>query len=361
MKYNNKSISETKIKQVFLILLITVLLGLMAYHLSLFIPSLLGALTLYIVSRDFNFYLQEKKNWSPFWASIFIIVVSVVVLIIPVYLLVDMLVAKLGDSQAYMDKFNAFLEKIRSFILGETGFDVLSQENLDKLKDSAAKISTTAVSGTLNTLTIVLSMFFMLFFMLEKPRFFEQLVKSAMPLKRANINKIGDKFRKLVVANAVGIPVVALGQGLVGLIGYLIFGAPSPVLLFALTSVTSMIPIVGAAIVYVPVAIFMIAEGNMFGGIGVLIYSLVIVGVTDNVLRFTLLKKLEDIHPLNTVFGIIMGMNLFGFMGLVFGPILVSMTVLLIQVYRDEFSDDDSNELIMPEPKEIEKKIDLTI
>jgi len=59
-------------------------------------------------------------------------------------------------------------------------------------------------------------------------------------------------------------------------------------------------------------------------------------------LRFTLLKKLEDIHPLITVFGIILGMNLFGFMGLIFGPILMSITVMLIQVYRDEFSDADA-------------------
>ena len=117
----------------------------------------------------------------------------------------------------------------------------------------------------------------------------------------------------MVIANAIGIPVVALGQGIAGLIGYIIFGAPSPVLLFALTFVTSMIPIVGAAIVYVPICIFMIAEGQTGAGIGLAIYCLVVVGLTDNLLRFTLLKKLEDIHPLNTVFGIIAGMNIFGF------------------------------------------------
>ena len=131
-------------------------------------------------------------------------------------------------------------------------------------------------------------------------------------------------------------------------------------LLFALTAVASMIPIVGAAIVYVPVCIFMIAEGNVGPGIGLAVYCLIVVGLTDNLLRFSLLKKLENIHPLITVFGIIMGMNLFGFMGLIFGPILISITILLIQVYRDEFSDDE-NELILPEPKEIEEKIDLSI
>ena len=164
----------------------------------------------------------------------------------------------------------------------------------------------------------------------------------------------------MVIANAIGIPVVAVGQGLIALIGYFIFGAPSAVLLFALTAVASMIPIVGAAIVYVPVCIFMIAEGNTGAGIGLAIYCLVVVGLTDNLLRFTLLKKLEDIHPLNTVFGIILGLNIFGFMGLIFGPILISITILLIQVYRDEFADED-RELILPESQEIEKKIDLSM
>ncbi len=146
----------------------------------------------------------------------------------------------------------------------------------------------------------------------------------------------------MIIANAIGIPVVAFGQGLAALVGYLIFGAPSVILLFALTTIASMIPIVGGALIYVPVALFMIAEGDTVSGVGLAIYCLVVVGLIDNVLRFTLLKKLEDIHPLNTVFGIILGMNLFGFMGLVFGPILVSVTLLLIQIYRDEFSDEDN-------------------
>ena len=355
-----QQISAVKIKQVFLLLLICSLIALIVYNLALFIPSVLGALTLYVVCRNLNFYLQEEREWKSPWAAAAIIILCLIVLIIPVYLLGDMIVERLGDSKSYMEKFNVFLNKIHDYVFSKTRIDLLSKDNLEGIKNSAAKFSTSALSGTFNTLSVVASMFFMLYFMLEKPRVFERVVANAAPLKRANINLIGEKFRKLVMANAVGIPVVALGQGIVALIGYLIFGAPSPMLLFALTAVASMIPIVGAAIVYVPVGIFMIAEGSTGQGVGVLIYCLVAVGLTDNVLRFTLLKKLENIHPLNTVFGIIMGMNLFGFMGLIFGPILVSMTVLLIQVYRDEFSTDE-NELILPEPKEIEEKIDLSI
>lgn len=357
---NKLSIPEEKIKQIFLLLIITALVILIIFNLKMFIPSLLGAITLYVISRKYNLYLQEEKNWKPWAASMVIMLATLVVLILPIYLIADLLIAKLGNADVYLAKFNAFLDKIHDFVFQKFNVDILSKENLNSVKTRAAKLSTNLLSGTFNTLTVVLSMYFMLYFMLEKPRLFERLLQSAAPLKKSNTLLLGEKIRKMVVANAIGIPVVAFGQGIVALIGYFIFGAPSPVLLFALTAVASMIPIVGAAIVYVPVCVFMIAENNLGGGLGLAAYCLIAVGLTDNLLRFTLLKRLENIHPLNTVFGIIMGMNIFGFMGLIFGPILVSITALLIQVYRDEFSDDDTPELELPE-NEIEEKINLIL
>ena len=360
MQNLKEQISDTKIKQIFLLTVILTLVGLVCYNLAMFVPAVLGAVTLYIVSRKYNLYLQETRNWKPWIASLVIIVGTLLVLILPIYFLVDVLVTKLGNVEVYTQKFNIFLDKIHGFVFQKVHIDILSKENLLRLKTYAGNFSTTALSSTFNTLTVVASMYFILYFLLEKPRLFEKILKSSVPLKKANITLLGEKFRKLVVANAIGIPVVALGQGIVALIGYFIFGAPSPILLFGLTAVTSMLPIVGAAILYIPVCIFMIAEGNTGAGLGLAAYCIIAVGLTDNLLRFTLLKKLENIHPLNTVFGIIMGINLFGFMGLIFGPILISITVLLIQVYRDEFSEED-HEIILPEPKEIEEKIDLSI
>ena len=353
-------ISEVKIKQFFLLVVVIVMAALICFHLSLFVPSLLGAITLYVITRKYNLYLQEEKNWKSWASSLVIIVGTLILLILPIYFIVDLLIEKLGNASVYMQKFNIFIDKIHDYIYSKTNIDILSKENLTKLKDTVGKFSTSALSGTFNTLTVVASMYFILYFMLEKPRLFERLMQSSAPLKKANVNLLGEKIRKMVMANAIGIPVVAIGQGIIALIGYFIFGAPSAILLFALTCVGAMLPIVGAAIVYLPVCIFMIAEGNVGPGLGLAAYCVIVVGLTDNLLRFTLLKKLENIHPLNTVFGIIMGINLFGFMGLIFGPILISITILLIQVYRDEFANDD-RELIMPEPKEIEEKIDLSI
>lgn len=362
MMNKDQQISSVKIKQVFLLAIILIMAALICFNLALFIPSVLGAITIYVVCRKYNFYLQEEKKWKPWAASLVLMLASLVILILPIYFIGDLLIEKLGNAQAYMDKFNVFLEKIHTYIYSKFGFDILSKENMDKLKSNVGQFSTKALSGTVNTLTVVMSMYFILYFMLERPRFFEKILSSSAPLKRANVSMIGEKMRKLIMANAIGIPVVALGQGLVALVGYFIFGAPSPVLLFALTAATSMIPVVGAAVVYGPVCIYMFAEGDTGMGLGLAAYCLIVVGLTDNVLRFTLLKKLEDIHPLNTVFGIIMGMNLFGFMGLVFGPIMVSLTLLLIQVYRNEFSDDDTPELMLPDKnEELENKVDLIL
>ncbi|WPO82893.1 AI-2E family transporter [Chryseobacterium sp. JJR-5R] len=362
MMNKEQQISSTKIKQVALLAIILVMAGLICFNLALFIPSVLGAITIYVVCRKYNFYLQEEKKWKPWAAALVLMVASLIILILPIYFIGDLLIEKFGNAQAYMNKFNVFLEKIHTYVYSKIKVDILSKENMGKLQSSVGQFSTKALSGTVNTLTVIASMYFILYFMLEKPRFFERILSSSAPLKRSNVSMIGEKMRKLIMANAIGLPVVALGQGIIALIGYFIFGAPSPVLLFALTAAASMIPVVGAAIVYAPVCIFMIAEGNTGAGLGLAAYCLVVVGVTDNLLRFTLLKKLEDIHPLNTVFGIIMGMNLFGFMGLIFGPIMVSLTLLLIQVYRNEFSEDDIPELQLPDKNEaLEKKIDLIL
>lgn len=339
-------ISNNKIRQVFMLAVILLLSGLILYNLSDFLPSLLGAITLYIITRNWNFKLVEDRKWKPWLAALFIIVLSLVIIILPTYFTIDILVQKFSDAKTYTDDVTQFFGKIETYIRNKTGFEILSGSNLEKITGFATKVSSVVLNTTVNMISVIAAMFFILYFMLTKGRVFERILASISPLKKSNAEKISEKFRKMVIANAVGIPVVALGQAIVAVIGYLIFGAPNPFLLFILTFIGSMIPIVGAAIVYVPVGLFMLANGDTTGGVGVIVFGLVVVGLVDNILRFTFLKKLENIHPLNTIFGIILGLKIFGFLGLIFGPILVSITILLMQIYADEFSDNQEDTTI---------------
>lgn len=335
-------ISNNKIRQVILLGLILVFLYLIGSNLNEFLPAFLASVTLFVVFRNYYCKLVEIKKWKPWIAVSYLMLISVLVILIPLYYVVDVLVNKLSNSREYVNIVINYAETLHQYVEQKTGFNILNSIDLKKVGEWATAYSSSLVSMTIDLMTTVVMTYFILYFMLINTRKMENAIKIMVPLKRSNINKIGDKFRKMIIANVIGIPVVALGQGLTVLVGYLIFGVSSPFFLFVLTTIASVIPVVGGGIVYIPVALMLLVNNNMVGAVGVLVFGFLSAGV-DNIMRFTFLKKIENIHPLNSVFGIIVGLKLFGFIGLIFGPILISITVMLIQVYHDEFSEKPDN------------------
>ncbi|KKX47214.1 hypothetical protein L950_0227755 [Sphingobacterium sp. IITKGP-BTPF85] len=89
--------------------------------------------------------------------------------------------------------------------------------------------------------------------------------------------------------------------------------------------------------VYVPTAIYLLAIGSTGNAIGLALYGFILIGGIDNVLRFTILRKLGDVPPLITVFGVLLGLNLFGMLGLIFGPLIISSVRVLLKVYNNEY------------------------
>jgi predicted PurR-regulated permease PerM len=165
----------------------------------------------------------------------------------------------------------------------------------------------------------------------------EAWVYNFLPLKDSNVEFMGKEFKSLVISNALGIPLVAILQGIVGLICYLFLGVNDVWFWFIFTCIASMIPFVGAALAYIPLALILFSQDENVKGIIMLVYGFGVIGTVDNVFRFMLQKKMGDVHPLITVFGVIIGINLFGFIGLIFGPILISMFILLVKIYMNEF------------------------
>lgn len=340
----NDKISGNKIRQIFFLSIILILVGIIVFNLKDFLSSLLGAVTLYILLRNYHFRFTENKKWKPSISALFLMLVSILIIIIPVYFLVDALVSKLANSREYADMLIKQTEQIHQYIETKTGYNILNSLDLKKIGEWITSYSSSLINTTINMFTSISSAYFLLYFMLTNGRMIERAINTIVPLKKSNIDKIEDQFNKLVMANVIGIPVVALGQGLTVFIGYLIAGVESAFFLFALTCITSIIPIVGGAMIYIPVALMMLVNNNEFGAM-IIIFFGGLSSVVDNIFRFTFLKKLEDIHPLNSVFGIILGLNVFGFIGLIFGPILISITILLIQIYHDEFSDNEQKEI----------------
>lgn len=334
---SNNVIDQNRIRQFFFIIIILLLGIILFWQLYIFLPAFLGAITIYILMHKSMLYLTEKKKWRKGWTAILLMLISFIVILLPIGLLANMLSSKVTYAIQHSAELVEALKKVVGGIEQRFNIEIASDENINKLGDFIAKSLPGILGATFNTLTTIFFMYFILYFMLVNARKMEDALYEYIPLHDKNVARLGKEVNKMVASNAIGIPMIAFAQGLVGLIGYLILGVKEPFFWFGVTCIAAMLPVVGAALAYVPLAIIFFANGQNWQGIAMLIFGFGIIGTVDNVLRFTLLRKLGDVHPLTTIFGVIIGLNLFGFIGLIFGPLLISLFMLLLKIYSSEF------------------------
>jgi predicted PurR-regulated permease PerM len=331
------SFSQNRIRQTFFIVLILGLAILLFFQLASFLPALLAAITLYILLHNWMFHLTEKRGWKKGWAALFLMLFSLIVILLPVGLLANMLSSKVSYAIQHSAELTDALKKVVGNLEEKLNITIASEENINKLGAAISRTLPQIVGATFSTLTTIFFMFFILYFMLVNGRAMETALFEYIPLRDENVHLLRKEVHTMVKSNAIGIPLIAFAQGVIALIGYLIIGIKEPFFWFGVTCIAAMIPVVGAALAYVPVAIILFANGDNVRGVIMLIFGFGIIGTVDNVLRFTLLKRLGNVHPLTTVFGVIIGLKLFGFIGLIFGPLLISLFMLLLKIYTSEF------------------------
>ncbi len=330
-------INQNQLRQVFFIIVI-LLMGIVLFlELYSFLPALLGSVTLYILLHRWMLWLTEKKNWRKGWTALLLMLFSLLVILLPVGLLINMLSSKLSYAVQHSDELMTALKKVVTTVEQKFDITLASNANINKLGTGIAQSLPQILGATFNTLSTIIFMYFILYFMLVNGRKMENALYEYIPLRDENVAKLGKEVHTMVMSNAIGIPLIAFAQGLIGLIGYLIIGVNEPFFWFGVTCIAAMLPVIGAALAYIPLAIIFFANDQSGEGVAMLIFGFGIIGTVDNVLRFTLLKRLGDVHPLTTVFGVIIGLKLFGFIGLIFGPLLISLFMLLLKIYSSEF------------------------
>lgn len=330
-------IPNNVIRQIFLVSVI-VLLGVVLFtQLKTFLPAFLGAYTLYVLMRKYMLIMETRYGWKKGVAAALLMLLSFLIILLPVFTLVNMMASKVGFAVQHASEVLTKIQGLIEQYEQKYRVNLMTDANLDKLTNWGAQTLPQILGATVSTLISIAVMYFILFFMLTEGRKMEAAFYRWMPLKTENVLMLRKDTNRLVLSNAIGIPLIALAQGVVGLIGYVIIGVPEALFWFVITCIAGMLPVLGAALAYVPLSLLLFASGQPGKGAFVLVFGLAIIGSTDNIFRFWLQKKLGDVHPLITVFGVIVGVNLFGFIGLIFGPILISLFVLLLKVYRNEF------------------------
>lgn len=189
-------------------------------------------------------------------------------------------------------------------------------------------------------LNFVLQLFVMLlglyYLFLHGPQILREL-RSLVPLRPEYKQEIFEKFQDVVHATFTGNLAVALIQAVLGSLGFLIFGLSAPLLLGAVMGLASLVPIVGSSLVWVPVALFFMLTGSIVKGLLVLVAFGLLAASVDNIVKPILVRRGMKIHTLWVFISVIGGLSVFGFLGLVLGPFLFSLLVVLYEVYKVEF------------------------
>jgi predicted PurR-regulated permease PerM len=332
------------IRQVFFLILIFLLGILLFLQLRTFVPAFLGAYTLYVLLRNPMMRLQTRYKWGKAASASLLMLMSFIIILLPVFLTVNMVMGKFNFAVVHVTEVLSSIERFVHVYEEKYGIDVFTQDNVTSFTSWFARSLPSLLGATMQTLLSILIMYFILYFMLTQPPLMEGIMRRLAPLSKHSMVKLQGEVNEMVFSNAVGIPLIALLQALVALIGYWVIGVKEPLFWFVITFVAALLPVIGSAFAYVPISLLFFAEGQSTKGIILLLFGLLIVGTVDNIFRMWLQKKIGDVHPLITIFGVIIGINLFGFIGLIFGPILISLFIILLKLYSSEFMSSTDSE-----------------
>lgn len=189
-----------------------------------------------------------------------------------------------------------------------------------------------STSFVISLLLIILAMFF---FFVDGKQMLARLMHLS-PLPDRYDEEIFRKFRAVSYTTFISTFVAAISQGVLGAIGFAIVGFPA-FLAGVLVALLSLLPYLGAAIFYVPVAVYYLLIGEIWQGIFILLWGSLIISTIDNVIRSYMIKGKAQINPIFVLFSILGGILLFGFWGVILGPLILALAVTVFHIYELEF------------------------
>jgi len=296
------------------------------------------------------FYKPYEKLAKVLWnkkylASFIMCLLLLLIIMIPVSRFMVYTAQKASTAYATVSNVLSQADLIQSNLLNKINASGSGEEILKTLViDVTSNINDWLVSGTsafvkgttdfvVSLAIIILTMFF---FFVEGRSLAEKVIKLS-PLPTKYDMEIIRKFRAVSRTTFISVFATAFIQGLLGSIGFLIIGWPF-IFVFVVMAFLSLIPYIGSSIFYVPAAIYLILTGQIWQGIFVLVWCFVVVSNIDEIIRAYIIKGKAEVNPIFVVFSIIGGISLFGFWGVIIGPLVISLVATIFHIYELEFN-----------------------
>lgn len=236
------------------------------------------------------------------------------------------------------DSANHFIETINSSIdkLLPAGFNFDIHSKITQLVSSLSGNLTKFFSATLNSIFMFLLMMLTLFYLLKDGEKWKKGFINIFPLRDEDTKEILINLEKSINQILKGSFLIAISQAFLAWFGFVIFGVPNAIIWAVVTGISSFVPTIGTSVVTLPAILFLFFTGMHVQALGLLIWSLLIVGLVDNILNPYIISKGSEISPLFILFAILGGISLMGPLGILVGPLVLSLLFSLISIYKKE-------------------------
>lgn len=331
---------EKYVKKVALVVVLAVLFILTFFILK---PILLS--TSFGLILAFIFYPLYKKiiPWvkSKNLAAIIICLALLIIITLPLFFITPFVVKQVFNiySEIQATGPSIFEKILPSFIASSE----LSKDLIIALNVFAGKIATSFMNSfmdiILNSPIIflhILLVLFVFFFGLRDGEALIQYLKEISPLSKESEKKVFKQFKDITYSVIFGQIIIGIFQGLVTGIGLLIFGVPNAIVLTLIATFVGIIPIIGPWLVWVPVDIYLFMNGRIGAAIGLLIYGLIVITWIDTLIRPFIVSKKTKINSAVVLVSMVGGFLVFGILGLIIGPLIISYLLLLLEFYKEK-------------------------
>ncbi|MHB8836988.1 MAG: AI-2E family transporter [Candidatus Methylomirabilia bacterium] len=207
---------------------------------------------------------------------------------------------------------------------------------LEKVSGYGVAFGTAVASNVLSAVGTFAVVLFSLFFMLLDGAAFAAWAWGLAPLTDKHRGLLSRTFIEIIKSAVFGSGLVAVVQGVLGGAAFMIVGFPGVLWGFVM-AFTSLVPVIGTALVWVPAGLILLLQGRTGAGIFILVWGFVVISNADNVVRIFVVKGPVRMHPLLLFFAIMGGLNLAGILGVVYGPLALAMVQALLEIFRGEF------------------------
>jgi len=311
-----------------------------------FASVLAWAIVLVIVFYPVHQQLKVRIK-RPFLSALLSCVLVVLLAVLPLTLLTVAVAEELAAAipnlpsqiSTVMNPQTSVLGRVSEWIQGRFGVDTLRSQQFmaDQLQRAGQFLLGLSFNLAGNIATGIVKAFFVVFTMYYLFRDGDRIVSklpAALPLERKQSEAIIARTREVVSASVYGIVVIASLQGLLGGLAFWILGIPSPLLWAVLMTFVCMIPVLGSFLVWLPLSIYLGLSGHWTKAILLMLWGGLVISTIDNFLRPKWMKNQTRLHELLVFFSVLGGISVFGLLGIVLGPVILAITLGLLQTFR---------------------------